>query len=667
MLSGIDSEYHGRSCDRCEDHYVLPTRSASQPLPASPQPPVYRNANLRKPLPERGLISPADQRVVQVEITNRCFMRCSNCTRLVAHQVAPYEMTRDTFCRAVESLADHPGMVGIMGGEPTLHQDFDWLVRHYATVIDPGRKYELLRQPVLDLARYRQEHCESLDHRRGLWSATGPRFYEHLELISEVFGYWCLNDHKHAGKHQALLMARKDLGVSDERWHELRDRCWIQRTWSSSINPAGAYFCEVAAAIDWTLFGGRHAWPVEPGWWRRTPADFGSQLSLCEYCSAPLNVSARLPAEQRDDVSPTLYQLLNAAGSPHAKAGRIILHNSHPSPASHQSDFGPESYMAQDDGQVDNSARISPDNPWVKPREIVGCLVCVDFSQWLPELLAANARHFDRYVVVTTPADTRTQEIATAAGVDCLVTDVCYADGAAFNKGRMMNAGLDHLQPRDWMLFHDADVLLAPHWGEWLRSRVLNPGVLYHARRLHAHTDSQWRAALADWSAVGNLKIREPAADLLPFGFHQLWNVKASAIAGRRPLVSEVFTSAATVDYHFYRLWPADKRVRLPDELSIVHRWHGPFASRWHNRGVPRGSWEWIGQVSPVGPLWFLQGKEPAYPAILKLIDLDTESAEVVTAQSRDALERHIGRRIIDVYRQVGELRRKPDGKSPAG
>ncbi|MCU0874412.1 MAG: hypothetical protein MUE50_18920, partial [Pirellulaceae bacterium] len=396
VLSGIDSDYHGRSCDRCEDHYVLPTRSASQPLPASPQPPVYRNANLRKPLPERGLISPADQRVVQVEITNRCFMRCSNCTRLVAHQVAPYEMTRDTFCRAVESLADHPGMVGIMGGEPTLHQDFDWLVRHYATVIDPGRKYELLRQPVLDLAKYRQEHCESLDHRRGLWSATGPRFYEHIELISEVFGYWCLNDHRHAGKHQALLMARKDLGVSDERWHELRDRCWIQRTWSSSINPAGAYFCEVAAAIDWTLFGGRHAWPVEPGWWRRTPADFGSQLSLCEYCSAPLSVSARLPAEQRDDVSPTLYQLLNAAGSPHAKAGRIILHNSHPSPASHQSDFGPESYMAQDDGQVDNAARISPDNPWVKPREIVGCLVCVDFSQWLPELLAANARHFDR-------------------------------------------------------------------------------------------------------------------------------------------------------------------------------------------------------------------------------------------------------------------------------
>jgi hypothetical protein len=627
----------------------------------------YRNPNVAKPLPETGLVSPADHKIVQLEITNRCFLNCSNCTRLVGHQSQPYEMDRETFRRAVESVADHPGMIGIMGGEPTLHADFDTLVRDFATVIDAGCKYERLRQPVADLAAYRTRHCSSLHHRRGLWSATGPKFLQHLELISEVFGYWCLNDHRHQGKHQALLMARQDLGIPADQWRAMRDRCWVQRTWSSSVNPAGAYFCEVAAAIDWTLFGGRHAWPIEAGWWKRTPADFGEQLSLCEYCAAPVNVPARLPAENRDDVTPRVYELLAAAGSPRVARGHVVVHgngtdgtqgnhDSHASHCSHDgspiaaSTFGIESYMAQPDGQIDNDVRIAADNPWIRPREIVGVVVCVDCCDWLADVLRCNSPQLDRTVVVTTPDDQRTQAIALEAGVDLVVSDVCHKGGDAFNKGRMLNVGLAALQPRDWVLFFDADVLLPPNWGQWLRARVLNPGVLYYARRLHALDDGQWSAALADWGSVQQLKIRDRAADLLPFGYHQLWNARAAAIAGRAPLVSEVFPTAAAVDFHWYRLWEESKRVRLPDELSIVHHWHGPFASRWHNRGVADGGWEWVGQVSPVGPLWFLQGKEPQWPAQVKLIDMDTERSELVAVRDLRRLKALIGERTVDVY-----------------
>lgn len=611
----------------------------------------YVNQNVFKPLPQAGLISPADHKVVQIEITNRCFMGCSNCTRLVAHQAKPFEMDRPTFDAAVRSVADHPGMIGIMGGEPTLHSDFEYLVRHYAATIDPGRKYRLLREPVADLATYRNRHCGSLHHKRGLWSATGPRFLQHLELISETFGYWCLNDHSHAGKHQALLVARNDLGIGQQRWEYLRDRCWLQRTWSSSITPAGAYFCEVAAAIDWTLFGGRLGWPIKPGWWKRKPADFGEQLSLCEYCAAPLEMPARLPAEEKDDVSPTVARLLLAAGSPRVAKRAVFVE---PAGEIQPSRFGCEAYMRQDDGRVANEARVGPDNPWVKPREIVGLVVCVDFSEWLPEVLEANKRHFDRYAVVTTPADTRTQEIAAAAGVDVVLSERCYDGDDAFNKGKMLNDGLQYLQPSDWVLLHDADVLLAPYWGEWIRSHVLNPGCLYHAQRLHAMRPEQWTAACKDWSMIRYLRIREPAADRLPFGFHQLWNVRAAAIRGRQPLVSEAFPTAAAVDYHWYRLWPADKRVMLPpDQLSIVHRWHGPFSARWHNRGIPPGGWEWIGQVCPLGPLWFLAGKQPRYPAELRLIDLDTEQSEIVTLPTDAALRSHIGRRVVDVYARL--------------
>lgn len=611
----------------------------------------YVNQNLLKPLPPHGLISPADHKTVQVEITNRCFMQCSNCTRFCAHQSNPFDMDVHTFDLAVSSLRDHPGMVGIMGGEPTLHPDFRRLMGVYRATIDPGRKYELLRTPVADLAAYRDRHCASLNHRRGLWSATGPKFLEYLELISETFGYWCLNDHSHQGRHQALLVARRDLGVPDDVWYRLRDRCWLQRSWSSSITPAGCYFCEVAAAIDWTLFGGRHGWPIEPDWWKRNPADFGRQLELCEFCAAPLNVPDRLPADAKDDVSPTTARLLTLAGSPRA-AERCVLVE--PQKDVGQSRFNVEAYMQQEDGQVDNTVRIGACNRWVKPREIVGLVVCVDFSDWLPDVLRQNRPHFDRYCVVTASHDKATQQIAAAAGVDLVVSDVCYDDQAAFNKGKLMNVGLEYLRPRDWVLFHDADVLLAPHWGEWIRSHILNPGCLYHAQRLHAMTQVQWEFAVRDWSTIGTLGIREPTADRYPFGFHQLWHVHAQAIRERRPIVSEAFPTAATVDYHFYRLWPEHKRVLLPlhDLLSIVHRWHGPFTARWHNRGIPPGGWEWIGQVCPIGPLWFLHGKQPRFPADLRLIDLDTEQSDVSTFCNFDELRKTIGRRIVDIYRR---------------
>ena len=62
--------------------------------------------------------------------------------------------------------------------------------------------------------------------------------------------------------------------MPDEVWLPLRDKCWVQNEWSASITPKGAFFCEIAAALD-MLFDGPGGWKIEPGWWRRTPEEFG--------------------------------------------------------------------------------------------------------------------------------------------------------------------------------------------------------------------------------------------------------------------------------------------------------------------------------------------------------------------------------------------------------
>ena len=39
-------------------------------------------------------------------------------------------MEFETFCKAVDSVLDHPGLIGVMGGEPTLHPRFADMCRY---------------------------------------------------------------------------------------------------------------------------------------------------------------------------------------------------------------------------------------------------------------------------------------------------------------------------------------------------------------------------------------------------------------------------------------------------------------------------------------------------------------------------------------------------------
>src|SRR5215471_826199 len=205
--------------------------------------------------------------VIQIDVTNACHLTCSNCTRFCGHHKRPFFMDMPTFRRAVDSLIDFPGMVGIMGGEPLLHPDFAEMAVY-------------LRDTIRDRRR------------RGLWSTVPRHKTAHAALIREVFGHLNLNDHSAAHiLHQPVLVSSEELVPDPRERAALIDNCWIQMMWSASITPKGAFFCEVAAAMS-HLFGGSDGWPVVPGWWRRKPSDFASQRN--EYCNrcgcaVPLN------------------------------------------------------------------------------------------------------------------------------------------------------------------------------------------------------------------------------------------------------------------------------------------------------------------------------------------------------------------------------------------
>ena len=188
---------------------------------------------------------------IQIEITNACRYSCSNCTRFCGYK-KPYFMDVKTFKTAVDSMVGYQRMVGFQGGEPLLHPEFENMC-----------KYIKSKFPAKQL---------------GLWT-TLPKGFEHYrEVICDTFHHIFINDHTRGDiyHHPALVAIEEVVPDKAQMWHYI-NHCWAQEGWSASINPKGAFFCEIAASLA-ILFDEEGGWPVGPGGLKRIPKDFTSQM-----------------------------------------------------------------------------------------------------------------------------------------------------------------------------------------------------------------------------------------------------------------------------------------------------------------------------------------------------------------------------------------------------
>lgn len=294
--------------------------------------------------------SPASMDTIQIELTSACVKRCSNCTRFSGTKQKEFFLGREEFRAAIDSLAEFAitspkGLVGFMGGDPVLHPDF-------VEYCD----YALSKIPRDKL---------------GLWSTfpDAPKYRGYRGVICRTFGNILLNDHSRDDiLHAPVLMASEEffqkscptcdgtgqgtltidgkkeyLGgpsvdircptcdgkgnvTDDAALFQAVDSCWVQQSWSASINPKGAWFCEVAAALS-DLFDGPEGWKVEPGWWKRTPKDFQAQMDwACRKCGAALPLTRiRNSQDNRDDVSPGNFERLKAIKSRKVARGEVAV------------------------------------------------------------------------------------------------------------------------------------------------------------------------------------------------------------------------------------------------------------------------------------------------------------------------------------------------------
>jgi SAM-dependent methyltransferase len=215
-----------------------------------------------------------------------------------------------------------------------------------------------------------------------------------------------------------------------------------------------------------------------------------------------------------------------------------------------------------------------------RPVVIKSLVVCVEYDDFLAVALPRNMRHFSRTLIVTSPADTRTQELAKRCGAECHVTDAFYRDGAAFNKGAAIEEAFDVLGRDGWICVWDADVVMPDSMDVPSMSR----NCLYvPIRRLLEHP-KEFSDDL-DW---GNLA--SPTQPNEFDGYCQIFH--ASAIEDK-PWYGVDWSHAGGGDSDFQSKFPEANRRRAPFEvLHLGTEGIKELGSRvglnWRGRVTPR-------------------------------------------------------------------------------
>jgi hypothetical protein len=227
--------------------------------------------------------------------------------------------------------------------------------------------------------------------------------------------------------------------------------------------------------------------------------------------------------------------------------------------------------------------------------------VCVGYHDFLAESIKYNNGLFDRWIVVTSPDDSKTRELCRKYSVHALVSEDHLKDGeGAFNKGSLIERGLQHLSADGWRLHLDSDIILPRNFRNIIQTARLNPANIYGADRLMVKSREQWEnLQKSGW--VGNdyhCRVDFPTnhdvgsrwahkdEGYCPIGFFQMWHSSEDLYKGARvkPYPTN-HNDACRTDVQFSLQWDRTHRMIIP-ELIVVHLESeaAPLGANWNGR-----------------------------------------------------------------------------------
>lgn len=247
--------------------------------------------------------SPFEMGIICVDVTNKCDLACSNCTRLLANQDEFWEMSPENFRTALQSLCNYTGIIAMIGGNPCLHSRFEELCKIFVEEV-PNR------------------------HQRGIWTNN---VFGYSTTIETTFGAFNLNPHNNPraveplralyekmvvqqncgggyysgnSEHAPILTAVKDVYADVAQMWDAISKCDINQEWSASIvqnkGQLRVYFCEVAASFDLAR-NEDNGYPIFMDWWKHSIQLFAHQVrKFCPGCGVPARLKGSWDYEGLD-------------------------------------------------------------------------------------------------------------------------------------------------------------------------------------------------------------------------------------------------------------------------------------------------------------------------------------------------------------------------------
>lgn len=245
--------------------------------------------------------------LVQIDVTSHCLANrnCIYCSRFIRHvrDDQKFFMSMETLEKALLSVKNFPKKIGIIGGEPTLHPEFKEMCKLIRKIL-PNKFVQL-------------------------FTTGGARYEAHKELIQKTFSFVALNEHneeqKRKCKHQPLTVAIQDVVEDEELMWKMIDDCWVQRRWCPTIGNKGAFFCEIAYAID-LILDGPGGYDIEPSWWQKRPSQFQDQVKrYCRYCGAAVPLERDTIDGGIEKISEGNYELYRKLNLPRISEDEIRI------------------------------------------------------------------------------------------------------------------------------------------------------------------------------------------------------------------------------------------------------------------------------------------------------------------------------------------------------
>lgn len=273
------------------------------------------------------MIPPGTQRpgkwmngVMQIHLNRACDLGCSNCTQGSQFGGSPNFISLQNFELALQSMEGYFGLIGIFGGNPALHPQFEdicTILRNYF----PKEKCGIwCNHPRGNGAVMRKTFNPSMSNLNV--HLKYEAFHEFLKDWPESHPFGLDKDSRHSPVHGNMS---KFVPEESERW-KLISNCDINRHWSAMLcqfrGELRAFFCEIAGSQailnqhnpDYPDTG----MPVTKGWWRKPMEDFADQVEFhCHRCLVPLRGHGALAQQEHQTTVTKEYSHLKPKGNAH--------------------------------------------------------------------------------------------------------------------------------------------------------------------------------------------------------------------------------------------------------------------------------------------------------------------------------------------------------------